>query len=109
MKRGRVPSAEFYAAAGVSGAQCPPAQQRRVAARRRRVDGQRLLGAEARQVVRPAGLRAGARQALAAERLHADDRADHVAVDVDVADARRARPGAAARLSMRVWMPSVRP
>ena len=41
---------------------------------------------EARQVMRPAGLRAGARQPGAAERLHADDRADHVAVDVGVAD-----------------------
>ena len=39
------------------------------------------------QVVRASGLRPGARQALAAERLHADDRADHVAVDVDVAGA----------------------
>ena len=37
------------------------------------------------QIQRAAGLRPGARQALAAERLHADHRADHVAVDVDVA------------------------
>ena len=67
-------------------------QQRDVAARRRRVDGERLFGAEAVQVMRAAGLGAGARQALAAERLHADHGADHVAVDVDVADVRAARP-----------------
>ena len=53
------------------------------------------VGAEAVQVVRPAGLGAGARQAFAAERLHADHRADHVAVDVDVADARPRRRCAA--------------
>jgi hypothetical protein len=48
--------------------------------------GDGLLGGEARQVVRAAGLGAGAGQVLAAERLHADDRADLVAVDVAVAD-----------------------
>src|SRR5258707_3414431 len=36
--------------------------------------------------MRAAGLGAGAGQAMAAERLHADDGADHVAVDIDVAD-----------------------
>src|SRR3546814_11074701 len=50
------------------------------------VDGDDLLGGEARQVVRAAGLGAGARQALAAEGLYPDHRADLVAVDVDVAD-----------------------
>src|SRR5690606_16497914 len=35
-----------------------------------------------------AGLGAGARPALAAERLHTDHSADHVAIDVDVADGR---------------------
>src|SRR3546814_12261859 len=50
------------------------------------VDGDDLLGGEARQVVRAAGLVAGARQALAAEGLYPDHRADLVAVDVDVAD-----------------------
>ncbi len=40
---------------------------------------------QARQVVRAARLGAGARQALAAEGLRADDGADLVAVDVDVA------------------------
>ena len=58
--------------------------------------------------MRPAGLGAGARQAFAAERLHADHRADHVAVDVDIAD-RGAVGDAQARLSMRVCTPSVRP
>ena len=61
------------------------------------------------QVVRPAGLGPGAGQALAAERLHADDRADHVAVDVEVADARAARAMRSTVSSMRLWMPSVRP
>ena len=41
--------------------------------------------AEAPQIMRAAGLRAGARKPLAAEWLRADDRADLVAVDVDVA------------------------
>src|SRR5882724_493826 len=60
-------------------------QQRSVATRRRRVDGERALGGEAVQVARPAGLGARAREALAAEGLHAHDGADHVAVDVRVA------------------------
>ena len=38
--------------------------------------------------MRASGLGAGAGQAFAAEGLHADYRADHAAVDVDVADAR---------------------
>ena len=37
------------------------------------------------EIERAAGLRPGARQPRAAERLHADGRADDVAVDVDVA------------------------
>src|SRR5579863_197347 len=57
-----------------------------IAAGRRRVDRHRLLGGKARQIVRATGLRAGARQAEAAERLHADHRSNHVAVDIDVAD-----------------------
>ncbi|KAG1255393.1 hypothetical protein G6F68_010400 [Rhizopus microsporus] len=61
-------------------------QQRGVAARGGGVHRHRLLGGEAQQVVRAAGLRAGAGQALPAERLHADHRTDLVAVDVDVAD-----------------------
>jgi acyl-CoA synthetase (AMP-forming)/AMP-acid ligase II len=63
----------------------------------RGVDGQRLLGAEAVQVVRATGLGAGAAQAFAAKRLHAHHRADHVAVDVHVAHmgACRQRLGAA--------------
>ena len=36
--------------------------------------------------MRPAGFRAGAREAFAAEGLHADHRANHVAVDVSIAD-----------------------
>src|SRR5712691_8324360 len=60
-------------------------EQRSVAAGRRRVDRHDLLGSEAPQIVRAAGLRAGAGKAGAAERLGADHGADHVAVDVDVA------------------------
>ena len=46
---------------------------------------------ELQQVVRAAGLRAGARQPVAAERLAADHRAGDRAVDVEVADRRAAR------------------
>src|SRR5205085_9418383 len=38
------------------------------------------------EVAGPAGLGAGAGEALAAKRLHADDGADHAAVDIAVAD-----------------------
>src|SRR6185437_15172646 len=62
-------------------------QQRRVATRRRGVDGERALAGEAQQVVRAAGLGAGAGEGFATERLRADHRADLVAVDVAVADA----------------------
>ena len=40
--------------------------------------------------MRPACFRPGPRQTVTAERLHADDGADHVAVDVDIADAEAA-------------------
>src|SRR6185295_12393660 len=43
---------------------------------------------EPKQIVRAAGLEAGARETFTTERLHADDCADHAAVHVDVADAR---------------------
>src|SRR3981081_847139 len=56
---------------------------RRTAAGRGGVDGHRLLGRKSRQIMRSAGLGTGARQAMAAERLQADPRADHVAVDID--------------------------
>ena len=45
------------------------------------------LGGVGEQRVGAAGLGPGARQPLAAERLHAHDGADLVAVDVEVADA----------------------
>src|ERR1700742_2276335 len=60
-------------------------EQRGIAAGRGGIDGHRLLGGEARKVMWAAGLGTGAGKAVAAERLHADHRADHVAVDVDVA------------------------
>src|SRR5690242_8845179 len=61
--------------------------QARVAAGSRRVDARHPLGREARDVMRAAGLRAGAAEALTAERLAFDHRADLVAVDVEIADA----------------------
>src|SRR3989441_4884516 len=57
---------------------------------RRGVHGESPLGREPGQVMRPAGLRAGAGEAFAAEGLHSNYGADHAAVDVDVADARGA-------------------
>src|SRR5699024_4978285 len=61
-------------------------EKRRVAAGGGGVDGQHALGGVAQEVVRAAGLEAGAGQAFAAEGLGADHGADHVAVDVHVAD-----------------------
>lgn len=58
-----------------------PRQQRRIPPRRRGVHGDGLLGAEAVQVVRAAGLGAGAGEAFAAEGLHADHGTDLIAVD----------------------------
>src|SRR5687767_11636442 len=63
-------------------------QQLGDAADRRGVHAQRALGREAQQVIRTARLEAGARQSFAAEWLHADDGADHAAIDIGVADAR---------------------
>ena len=82
--------------------------QARIAAGRRRVGRDDLLMREALEIVRAAGLRSGARQPHAAEGLRADDRADGVAVHVDVAD-RSARAIRSARPPTRVWMPKVRP
>src|SRR5215470_2935453 len=55
--------------------------QRRVAAGGGRVDRHDLLLREARQIVRTARLRPGARQPGPAERLRAHDRTDNAAVD----------------------------
>src|ERR1700737_5080793 len=60
--------------------------QRCVATGRGRIDGHGLFGRKTRQIMRPAGLWAGAGKPMATERLHADHRANHVAVDIDVAD-----------------------
>src|ERR1700733_10259649 len=59
-------------------------QEAGVAADRGGVDGDDLLGRKAPQVIRPAGLRAGAGEMGAAERLGADNRADHAAIDIDI-------------------------
>src|SRR5207253_8029324 len=64
--------------------------QRGVAAGRGGVDGHGLLGRKARQVMRSTGLWTCARQSMSAERLHPDHRANHVAVDIDVADGKPA-------------------
>jgi hypothetical protein len=58
--------------------------------------------------VRAAGLEAGAGERLAAERLGAHDRADDVAVDVDVAGADAAVTRSMVS-SMREWTPKVSP
>src|SRR5690242_12698952 len=63
------------------------AEQAGIAAGSRGVDGEGALSREAVQIARAAGLGARAGEALAAERLHADHGADHVAVHVGVADA----------------------
>src|SRR6185312_7336303 len=57
-----------------------------IATRRGGVDAQSTLHREAMQVVRTARLRTRAGEPFAAERLHADYRADHVAVDIGIAD-----------------------
>jgi len=50
------------------------------------VDRGGALGGEAVQVARAAGLGAGAGEPFATKWLHPDDGADHVAVDIGVAD-----------------------
>src|SRR3977135_4530019 len=70
-----------------------PGQQAEIAARRRGIHRKDAFGGESHEVIRAAGLRPGAGQPLAAERLHAHHRADHVAVNVEMAD-RRARANA---------------
>src|SRR6266581_5118445 len=65
-------------------------QQAEIAARRRGVHRKNAFGRESHEVIRAARFRSGPGQPLAAERLHAHDRADHVAVDIEIAD-RRAR------------------
>jgi hypothetical protein len=61
-------------------------QQRRIPSRRRGVDGRRAFADEAQQVVRAAGLGAGAGQTLAAEGLDADEGASIRGVRAKAAD-----------------------
>ena len=63
------------AARGLAGRGARPVRARRVAQ-------------QAVQIKRSTGLRPGAGKPLASEGLHTDHRADDVAIDVDVADAR---------------------
>src|SRR6185436_4817207 len=60
-------------------------EQRRVPAGGGGVDGHHLLGDESLEIIRTASLRSGAGESGAAERLRPDHRADHVAVDIDIA------------------------
>src|SRR5438067_12568588 len=60
-------------------------EQRGIATGSRGVDGDHLLGGKSLEVIRTAGLRPGAGESAAAERLRADDGADHAAIDVDIA------------------------
>ena len=57
------------------------------------VDRDHLLGREALEVVRAAGLGACPREAEAAERLRADHRPDHAAVDIDIPGRQALRHG----------------
>src|SRR5712692_7434643 len=59
-------------------------QKARIAPHRGGVYAHDLLQGETAQIVRTAGLRPGAGQAGAAERLGADHRADDVAIDIDI-------------------------
>src|SRR3974390_3865709 len=60
-------------------------QQRGVAAGSRGVHRDHLFQRKSDQIVRSACLRPGPRKATATERLAADDRAAHVAINADVA------------------------
>src|SRR5215475_15254484 len=60
-------------------------EQRGIAAGRRGVDGHRLLGGKAPEIIRTARLRPGAGEPDTAEWLRADDRPDHAAIHVDIA------------------------
>src|SRR5215470_624525 len=68
-----------FAAAFILGVLTEP-QQGHVAAGRGDVSGAHALGREASDIVGPAGLRARAREALAAERLHTNGGPDLAAV-----------------------------
>src|SRR6185312_16739143 len=74
-----------------SGSLFADGEQRGVAAGGRRVDGHRAFAGKAQQVVRTTGLGPGPRQAFATKRLHANDSADLVAVDVAIAYPRMTR------------------
>ena len=63
-------------------------QQLHVAAGCRGVDGHRLFCTKAVQVVRATGFGAGTAEAFSTERLYTDDSANHVAIDVNVANVR---------------------
>jgi hypothetical protein len=72
------------------------------------IDRDGALGCEAVEVAGTAGFGAGAGEAFAAEGLHADDGADHAAVDIAVADPEPSQDWRTVS-SMRLWIPSVRP
>ena len=73
-----------------------PRQQRRIPPGRRRIHRQRLLRTKPVQIMRSAGFGASPAQTFAAKRLHTDHCANHVAVDVDVADVGAGRQGLSA-------------
>src|SRR5580692_6583026 len=75
-------------ATGIVAGSTPKIQERGVAAGGRGIDGQRSLVREPRQIMRTPGLGTGAGQSSAAKGLNAHHRADHVAIDVGVADRR---------------------
>src|SRR4051794_891416 len=90
------------AAAANAGSALPKREEAGIPAGCGRIDRDCPFGCEAVQVSRPARLRPGAAQALAAERLRTDDGADRIAVDVAVAD-----PEAAQNVVHRLIDPAV--
>src|SRR5215208_2796083 len=90
------------APAANAGSALPERKEAGIPAGRGRINRDRPFGRKAVQVSRPARLRPGAAQALAAKRLRADNGADYIAVDVAVAD-----PEAAQNVVHRLIDPAV--
>src|SRR4029077_1148109 len=61
-------------------------QERGVAPRGGGIDRQRALARKSSKIMRTAGFRARPRKPCPAERLHTDDGADHVSIDIGIAD-----------------------
>src|SRR5205814_7200348 len=84
MGAARIARARRDESASRRGAGPGPGQQAEIASGRRGIHCKDAFGRESHEVIRAAGLGPGAGQPLAAERLHAHHRADHVAVDIEI-------------------------